>query len=159
MLIELGRLTKITYRDDAGRRRVLTWGLRASPILAYEPKKKASLVIVYAAVPQGRASAAATREYSRVHWGEQGQGARVAGDVALEPLVKLGPGISIVYTTRKGGDGAEVDYDHAWGEGASGKWTPPIVLEHRCSAPRCANLGRVVLAGGTYHVTDRGIVG
>lgn len=161
MLVELGKLTKLVYRDVAsGRRRVIALGLRDAPILAYDPTKRvANLVIVYATRVVGRASAAAIREYSRTHWGAEGQGQRVAGDVALEPLTELGPGLSIAYTTRKGADRDLVDWDHEWGKGASGKFIVPAVKEHRCAVPRCATKGRLALAGGTYRVTDRGIVG
>lgn len=149
----LGRLTKLAWKG--GER---AWSLRTAPWLVYDARGK--LAIVYAAKAVRPATAAETREYARTHWGEDG--ARVVRDgvVATSPWTTLGVGTWITYTTAKGGDGGELaDYEHEWGEGASGWWTPPKIVEHRCGDRRCEGHGRLSLHGGSYRVGTRGIVG
>lgn len=160
-LVELGKLTKLVARDAAtGRQRVMRWGLRKAPILAYDAHApRANMLIVYPVGRRGQASAAAVHEYARTHWGKSGKGSRVDGLRALAPLATIGPAIQIVYTTEKGGDAAPTDYEHDFGEGSRGAWTPPAVVEHACKAKKCDAAGMVALRGGSYRVTDRGIVG
>lgn len=159
-IIKLGDLTRLTLRTESGRLRVLRWGLRSAPTLAYNPSgKRASLVIVYPVRVVGKAPSAAIKEYAKTHWGVSGAGERVDGERALTPLSRLGPAVSITYTTEKGGDLELVDYEHEFGDGAEGAWTPPVVLQHACGAKKCPADEMVALSGGTYRVTERGIVG
>jgi hypothetical protein len=153
-LVELGKLTAIVW--EGGSRR---WQLSKAPILAYAPKT-GRLFIVFTARVNGRASTAERREYARTHWGEGGKGQKLSGYVLdRAPTKTLGLGMSITYTTRKGSNEL-VDWIHEWGEGARGKWTAPAVVEHVChETPKCAGHGTIALRGGTYRVTERGIVG
>lgn len=155
---ELGRLTRLTY-DDGRRERVIRWPLRRAPALVYDASRKGpNAAIVYDERPVRAATAAEVREYARTHWGQDGRGEVSAGGVALPPWRVLGPGLSVTYTTRKGS--AElVDWVHPWGEGGPRRFVPPTVLLHECAAPKCAARGRVSLRGGSYHVSERGIVG
>jgi hypothetical protein len=155
MMTKLGWLTKLVYLDGK-RRRVLRWGIRKAPDLVYDERGR--LHIAYRSSPVREATAAEIAEYARTHWGEQGDGDVLAGGEALPPFRVLGPSLSITYTTRKG-SAQLTDWFHVWGEGARGKWTPPTVIEHVCRAPKCAGRGAVKLRGGSYHVSDRGIVG
>jgi hypothetical protein len=155
-LVELGKLTRLDYEDERGRVRALRFGLRSAPSLAYDDAGRLHVAYVKAAVRN--VTAKELREYARTHWGEEGTGNVRAVNVALPPFRRLGKGLSVTYTTRKGGDGELVDYVHPWGEGARGKWAPPIVVVHACQR-RCAGVGQIALRGGTYRVTERGIVG
>lgn len=90
----------------------------------------------------------AEAEYKRMHWGQEGErGTRayVAGD-PREPQVELGELVSITYRTRKGEDMELVDYVHAF------KKTRPRLTYVTSSR-------KLIIAGGTYDVTERGIVG
>ncbi len=154
----LGMLIRLTYLDARGKERVCKWSVRRAPQLAYDERGR--LYIVYV---KGRAvraaSAEETADYEKTHWGQAGKGGVYAGGVALPPFKRLGPGVSITYTTAKG-DAALKDWIHPWGEGARGRFTPPTVLVHSCQkGASCAAHGRVCLHGGTYRVTERGIVG
>jgi hypothetical protein len=152
----LGLLTRLTYAGEGGRERVLRWGLRGAPTLVYDDRGR--MAIAYGKAPVRAATGQERREYARTHWGRAGQGEVLSGSVALPPFRELGPALVITYTTAKGS--AEVaDWVHPFGEGARGKWAPPRVVEHVCRGARCAAKGRVSLRGGTYRVTDRGIVG
>jgi hypothetical protein len=90
----------------------------------------------------------ARAEYEAKHWGEPGQ----RGDERLRVgrptgrLVLLGDLVELTYRTRKAGDGVKAaDYVHAFE-------TPYPRL--------CINRnGLLIIAGGAYHVSDRGIVG
>lgn len=158
----LGLLTKLSFRPSAGgRERTLRWGLRSAPSLVYDASRGAPLVIVYGPTDLRRATPEEVRRYKKTHWGEEGRHVVSSGGVALAPLRALGRGTSIQYTTAKGaeGGGNVDDWSHPWGEGARGKWAAPMVAEHVCQNARCAGAGRVALVGGTYRVTERGIVG
>lgn len=159
-MIQLGILTRVEYKPAKARTRSLVtrWALAKGPILAYGPGV-ASLAIVYPVRRLGRSNASAMREYQRTHWGEAGDGVDVAGHVALEPLTVLGEIRSITYTTKKGGDAGQTDYEHEFGDGAKGEWKPPVLLVHRCKVARCAHADALALRGGTYRVTSHGIVG
>lgn len=150
-LTTLGKLTRIRWKGGSR-----AWSLATAPTLAYDGRGK--LVIVYGARLAGKASAAERKEYERTHWGEAGDGKAWTGVVANAPLRKLGVGLSITYTTRKGSREL-VDWEHEWGEGARGKWTPPDVVEHVCGAARCQGHRAIALRGGSYVVNTRGIVG
>lgn len=150
-LVALGLLTRIDWRG--GHR---SWSLKKAPTLVYDGAGR--LFVVYAARAVGTASAADVREYARTHWGQRGNGRESEGELVKPPFRKLGEGISITYTTRKG-TSELVDWVHEWGEGARGQWIAPVVLEHVCRGSACAAKGQIALAGGTYRVTERGIVG
>jgi hypothetical protein len=147
-LVTLGALTELEFRARGGTLSVWRWSLRSAPVLAYDTRGR--LFIVYGARPSGRASAAARREYERTHWGLPGAGDELAGTLIAGSAPTVGVSTRITYTTRKGDDPALVDYVHRWGEGASGVWEAPVIV---CQGER------VALAGGTYKVNDRGIVG
>lgn len=130
--------------------------MRKAPLLAYDARGK--LHIVYRPRVVGRASEASEAEYERVHWGERGRGQILDGVEARAPFRDLGVAEIITYTTRKG-DPELVDWVHTFGEGARGSWIPPMVREHVCQKKSCAGSGTIRLVGGTYRVTERGIVG
>jgi len=86
--------------------------------------------------------------YEESHWGERGKGrasTMTIPDPSDGPLVELGEVIEIVYRTKKGGDVRRVEYEHAF------RKTLPRLVYNRA--------GKLLLAGGTYRVTERGIVG
>lgn len=154
-LIELGLLRELTVFDGAR----FNWGRRNAPILAYD--KRGRLHIVY---PTGYVIGVATAKqqarYRTTHWGIAGDGQVLEADFARTgPFKSLGIGRTIVYETRKGFDRDPVEYEHEWGEGARGTWRAPSIEEHVCTGCRCAMRGALRLRGGTYRVTERGIVG
>jgi hypothetical protein len=90
----------------------------------------------------------ARAEYEAKHWGSRGgrgpERLRVADGKGN--LVLLGDLIQVVYRTRKADDEPEgVDYEH----------------EFKRPHPRLAydSHGLLVIAGGTYRISDRGIIG
>lgn len=89
----------------------------------------------------------ARRKYLATHWGRSGPAQlrrlRVA-DPFDDPPVELGELVAVLYRTRKGTDSELVDYDHGF------KRTRPRL---------CFNDGGLIIAGGSYRVTWRGIVG
>lgn len=104
-----------------------------------------------------RAAAKAARAYRRVHWGHAGDGAApkasiVNGDHGT--LVVLGELASATYETTKGGDRAR---PALWRHDFEG--SRPLLVFHDCDRPGCAEKGKMTIAGGTYRVTTRGIVG
>jgi len=165
-LVELGRLTEIVY-ERARRRYTLRWLLRSrkreerAPVLAYhacdDKKCPANGKLVVVSNPRAtRASAPKSLRvsYRETHWGRGGRGKMISGSVwsGRPPLVLEGEVVSVTYTTLKGTDRKSTDYEHAFGEGAS-KGT-------RVVRPTLAKGGEhLVLLGGTYVVTYRGIVG
>lgn len=151
LLTELGKLTELRWQGGSKR-----WSLATAPSLAYDDSGR--LLIVYGMSILGDATDVERREYKRTHWGEAGLGTLEQGDVAKPPWRELGRGTSITYTTRKGSREL-VDWVHEWGEGARGRWIAPTVVEHACGAPTCAGRAKFALRGGTYRVTERGIVG
>lgn len=158
----LGLLTKLSYRPKGGgREKTIRWGLRSAPSLVYDASKGAPLMIVYAPTDLRAATPEEVKRYRKTHWGEEGRRLVSSGGVALSPMRALGVGTSVQYTTAKGAEGGGTvdDWEHPWGEGARGKWTAPTVAEHVCQNARCAGVGRVALVGGSYRVTERGIVG
>ena len=151
----LGRLTRLAYRTKRQLARtppkVLIWSYRQAPLLAYDARGR--LHVVYSERKAGRASERAEEEYARSHWGASGGGRLVEGAEVRGPFTaseRMGLSTSVTYTTKKGEDPELTDYEHAWGEGSLGRFVPPTV---------CQSHGRVALVGGTYRVTDRGIVG
>jgi hypothetical protein len=149
-LVELGKLTAITWKGGSKR-----WPLRRAPSLVVIGKR---LLIVYPEHADGKGSKGARRIYSELHWGQTGAGERWTGVAASGPFKVLGVGRTITYTTRKG-TSELVDWVHEWGEGARGRWTPPTVVAHVCRERGCLAGGTIALRGGTYRVTERGIVG
>lgn len=149
-LVVLGHLTEIVTRGPTEQPSAWRWALRSAPLLAYDTAGR--LFVVYPSRKVGRASEASRKSYSRTHWGQAGKGDELDGAIVVGKAKVLGVGVSVTYTTQKGADAAPVDYVHEWGEGARGSWTPPLV----CHNDRG---DRVAFAGGTYRVTERGIVG
>jgi len=71
-------------------------------------------------------------------------------------LVVLGALESVTYSTKKGGEdqGKLTDYVHKFGERL------PWLAFHVCElGKKCPSHGKLVVAGGSYRVTERGIVG
>jgi hypothetical protein len=86
--------------------------------------------------------------YREAHWGKT-KGTRPTLDVPdphLEALVELGELVSVVYGTIKGGDTGLTDYEHTF------ERKRPML----CYG---AKTGRLYVAGGTYRMRKRGIVG
>ncbi len=146
----LGHLTEIVWKGP-NKPQSHRWALSRAPALVYDDDGK--LHVVYDARAVGEAS------HERTHWGERGLGTRETGVTSTAPFSELGRGVSLTYTTRKGSREL-VDWFHSWGDGARGRhWTAPRVVEHVCQGAKCASSGRFALEGGTYRVTERGIVG
>jgi hypothetical protein len=92
-----------------------------------------------------RAVEAAVKQYRRDHWGEPGP-RRVRGLSAADPRIlsiELGELVSVIYRTKKGGDKRLTDYEHHFSR-------PLPVLSY--------NPTGLIIAGGKYHVTERGII-
>lgn len=149
-LVELGRLTALEVRSRVGNTVSSSkWSPRSAPILAYDLRGR--LFIVYVDNVTTRAARSSeTSRYKRTHWGQEGRGALVGGAILTGSCKVWGVGTRITYTTKKGDDRELVDYVHDWGEGATSAWEPPLVVAHGT---------RFALAGGTYRVDTRGIVG
>jgi hypothetical protein len=90
----------------------------------------------------------ALAEYRRTHWGLGGV-RRVRELLAPDPtagtLVELGRLVSVVYETRKLGDLERTEYEHDFGP----RGRPILAF----------NASGLVIVGGRYRVTTRGIVG
>lgn len=92
----------------------------------------------------------ASLEYRKTHWGKRPRevvmvdAADPSGQRALPALGELH---SICYETRKGKDRRPVLYEHEF------EATKPLLLY----VP--AQRGRLVIAGGSYKVDERGIIG
>ena len=90
--------------------------------------------------------AEASKQYVRDHWGQRGSGRprKLSAADPRIPSVELGELVAIVYRTKKGEDLVLTDYEHEF--------------EH--PRPRLAyNESGLLIAGGIYRVTTRGIVG
>lgn len=160
-LVALGRLTRMVVTPSRGSRPlVLCWAVSRAPVLAYDEAGK--LHVVYMGRVERASTEAEIKEYKRTHWGAQPTGKVSGGGVAVPPWETLGTGVSITYTTKKGRDAELVDWVHPWGEGGPRKFTAPRIVAHKCRggcATRCGARGSIALAGGTYSVSERGIVG
>ena len=92
-----------------------------------------------------RAVETAIRQYRRDHWGQPGpRGVRAI--VAADPRIlsiELGALVAVVYRTKKGEDRSLTDYEHHFSR-------PLPILSY--------NHTGLVIAGGKYHVTERGII-
>jgi hypothetical protein len=155
VLTNMGKLTVL----ELPRGRVLAWNLRDAPTLSYDADGR--LFIVYAGKVVRPSTSREIREYERTHWGSKAAGQVRAGTMAPPPFVSLGPAVSITYTTRKGSEEL-IDWVHPFGEGSSRKCILPTLVEHACKggcSKRCAARGSIALHGGSYTVTERGIVG
>lgn len=106
--------------------------------------------------PERASSRAAQREYERKHWGHKARGVARSLEV-VDPshgsLVELGRLDRVEYVTSKKGDPARATYFHDF-EGER-----PVLAFHVCARSRCPDRGKLVIAGGSYRVEDRGIVG
>jgi hypothetical protein len=162
-LTNMGALTVLQGRDlKTGRARVMRWPLRSAPTLAFDDAGR--LFIVYRGRVVRPTTAEETAKFRRAHWGKEGRREVTEGVVAVPPFRRVMVGESITYTTEKGADRELVDYVHPWGEGAKGRWLPPIVVEHECHpatcpGSKCAARNMLALMGGTYTTESRGIVG
>lgn len=153
----LGDLTRLRYRAFGGVVKTARWALRSAPSLVYDDRGR--LFIAYDAAPMRPATPPETREYTRTHWGDRGAVEVLTGHRALAPVVTLGEGVDLTYTTSKAGELA--DWTHAWGDGfpRPTRWQAPSIVTHRCGIPGCPMDHAIALVGGTYRVTSRGIVG
>lgn len=88
---------------------------------------------------------AAVKRYRRNHWGLSGpRGVREYG--AADPRIpssEIGELVAVVYRTRKGEDRRPTDYEHEFRD-------PRPLLAYNDSG--------LIIAGGIYHVTTRGII-
>lgn len=119
-------------------------------------------------MPKTKKSANALREYVKKHWGDAGdfdEGSAVVVDPKHGALVVLGFLEELTYSTRKA-VGPITNYEHEFCEGKrdrNGKPTRghelPMVCFHVCEDKKCTSRGKLVIVGGTYRVTDDGIVG
>lgn len=103
-----------------------------------------------------RERALAAREYREKHWGEEPKGvARELDvvDVGHGVLVELGVLERVEYCTSKGGDPKGATYYHDFG----GRL--PVLAYHSCERAGCPDVGKLVIAGGSYKVRKHGIVG
>lgn len=103
-----------------------------------------------------RERALAAREYREKHWGEEPKGvARELDvvDVSHGVLVELGVLERVEYCTSKGGDPKGATYYHDFG----GRL--PVLAYHSCERAGCPDVGKLVIAGGSYKVRKHGIVG
>jgi hypothetical protein len=92
---------------------------------------------------------AALARYEVDHWGRRGPRPSAKDYATADPskvCVELGKLVRIVYRTRKGNDVELTDYDHAFAR-------PYPVLAFEPGA------GLLLIAGGSYRVEPRGIVG
>jgi len=129
-----------------------TRGKRSQRNASEQPKPARRSKRGNVAKPKARARDA----YVRTHWGEVGAWERrqsVIVDGRHGELVVLGVLERVVYATVKGGDDDIVDYDHAF------ESTKPLLVFHVCDRAKCKERGKVTIAGGSYRVTARGIVG
>lgn len=149
-LVELGKLTAIEASSRVGGTiSSAKWSPRSAPILAYDLRGR--LFIVYTDGTTTRAARGSEKSrYKATHWGQEGRGELQNGAIVTGSCKVWGVGTRITYTTKKGEDRELVDYVHEWGEGATGEWEAPLVVSHGT---------RYALAGGTYRVDTRGIVG
>lgn len=93
-------------------------------------------------------SAKGPNSYADLHWGQVGERSSErlrAADPREGRAVLLGDLVSLVYRTRKGLDRELTDYEHAF------KTPRPRLCVTRS--------GLLLIAGGTYTVEERGIVG
>ncbi len=152
ILTELGSLAEIVYLEKK-RRRVLRFGERSAPCLAFSSANPSRLVILFAPRVVGRASKEEHARYVRVHWGQLGKGQRVEGKSLEGKAPALGPVVEITYVTRKGS--AElVNWWHTFGDGGRGPFVAPSLIGEKHGGKLF-----VALRGGSYTVNDRGIVG
>lgn len=149
--VEMGRITRLE-----GARFDLRWPLNRAPLLAVVVDKKAGAVIAYRGRKAVRAATEAeAKEWRKIHWGREPKGKAWDAGIAPAPWRTVGAVHRITYTTRKGTDAELVDYVHAF------ERTRPTLKAHDCGPclPRCASAHALQLFGGSYRVTERGIVG
>lgn len=123
-----------------------------------ERAKRHGMVLANPGAPPAtkRARELAAREYREKHWGEEPKGvARELDvvDVGHGVLVELGVLERVEYCTSKGGDPKGATYYHDFG----GRL--PVLAYHSCERAGCPDVGKLVIAGGSYKVRKHGIVG
>lgn len=93
----------------------------------------------------------ADKEYEATHWGRRPPHGLVVVDAADprsgETFVVLGRLYAVTYETRKGKDRGPTLYEHVFSK------TRPLL----CYSQKQG--GRLIIGGGTYKVTERGIEG
>ena len=92
-----------------------------------------------------RAVEAAVKRYRRDHWGQPGPRG-VRGLSAADPRIlsiELGELVAVIYRTKKGEDTRLTDYEHHFSR-------PLPLLSYNATG--------LIIAGGKYHVTERGII-
>ena len=98
-----------------------------------------------------KSAAVAGQRYEKDHWGQRGkQGLRTlyaADPNTDEVMVQLGELYAVVYQTRKGDDESPQLYEHKFGR-------PRPVLLYSVKQG-----GKLLVGGGGYRVTERGIEG
>jgi hypothetical protein len=95
--------------------------------------------------PDKKVIEAAMRIYKRDHWGQTGPW-DVRRLTAADPRlvsVALGELVSVVYRTKKGRDRELTDYEHPFSRPL------PVLAYHG---------GGLLILGGKYRVTERGII-
>lgn len=123
-----------------------------------ERAKRHGMVLANPGAPPAtkRERALAAREYREKHWGEEPKGvARELDvvDVGHGVLVELGVLERVEYCTTKSGDPKGATYYHDFG----GRL--PVLAYHSCERAGCPDVGKLVIAGGSYKVRKHGIVG
>ena len=94
---------------------------------------------------QERAIEAAVKQYKRDHWGQPGPH-RARAHRAADPRIlsiELGALVAVVYRTKKGEDRELTDYEHHFSR-------PLPILSYNDTG--------LIIAGGKYHVSERGII-
>ncbi len=92
-----------------------------------------------------RAVEEAVKDFRKVHWGQRGNH-ELRSLPAADPRilsVELGDLVAVIYRTKKGKDRLLTDYDHRFSK-------PYPVLSY--------NPTGLVISGGKYRVTERGII-
>jgi len=158
-LVVLGALVSIVYKPAGSNDAQPDPKTMRIPgaALAYEKKRGGRLVIVHAPRATGAAASSAARaEYARTHWGEPGRGQSLEGEILAgrDGVRRVGAVLQITYRTRKGASGKLVDYYHDFGEGSRRRLVLPLLESAKIGARTLYRL-----AGGSYTVERRGIVG
>lgn len=148
--VEMGRITRLE-----GHRFDLRWPVNRAPVLAVLVDKQAGALIAYRGKVVRSATAEEAKTWTKIHWGREPKRTAWDAGIAPAPWRKLGPLHRITYTTRKGADAELVDYVHEF------ERTRPTLKAHDCGpcAETCAAAHSIQIFGGSYRVTERGIVG
>ncbi len=155
--VVLGELVSLVYRGRDGRSVKRTF---APGRVIVAVRGASRLVLLFAPKITGSSSSAGRKEYAKTHWGKAGDGKQLTGDVLEGDAPKLGTVLGITYATKKGDDPELVDYWHTFGD-----YGAVLSLRKRAFIPPAlegATVGGrqlLRLVGGSYTVTEHGIVG